>query len=137
MAVHAPLLCDLACQDAMWSRAVAADSPAHDDDDAPSQAAQPNGGSSKEQFVQEFSAESPARLQSQQATLDALAAERAHQYMVLCHQVSQACKSDCDAIGRVAAIIMGSQLGPHHFMILRNEVGFRGLSTVPRCLSLI
>ena len=87
MAVHAPLLCDLACQDAMWSRAVAADSPTPDDDATP-QAAQPDGGSSQEQFVQEFSAESPARLQSQQATLDALAAERAHQYMMLCNQVS-------------------------------------------------
>ena len=62
MAVHAPLLRDLACQDAMWSRAVAADSP--DPDAAPSQAAQPQG-SGQEQFVQEFSAESPARVQSQ------------------------------------------------------------------------
>ena len=82
MAVHAPLLCDLACQDAMWSRAVAADSPTPDDE-----AAQPQGGPSQEHFVQEFSAESPARLQSQQATLDALAAERAHQYKILCNQV--------------------------------------------------
>ena len=70
----------------MWSRAVAADSPTPDD--APPQATQPPGGSSQEQFVQEFSAESPARLQSQQATLDALAAERALQYMVLCNQVA-------------------------------------------------
>lgn len=84
MAVHAPQLCDLACQDAMWSRAVAADSPTPDD--APPQGAQPQG-SGQEQFVQEFSAESPARLQSQQATLDALAAERAHQYQILCNQV--------------------------------------------------
>lgn len=84
MAVHAPLLRDLACQDAMWSRAVAADSP--DPDDAPPQAAQPQG-SGQEQFVQEFSAESPARVQSQQAALDALAAERAHRYKTLCHQV--------------------------------------------------
>ena len=86
MAIHAPLLCDLACQDAMWSRAVAADSPTPDD--APLPAAQPQRGSGQEQFVQEFSAESPARLQSQHATLDALAAERAHQYKTLCSQVS-------------------------------------------------
>ena len=86
MSVHAPLLGHLACQDAMWSRAVAADSPTPDD--APPQAAQLQGGSSQEQFVQEFSAESPARLQSQQATLDALAAERAHQYIMMCNQVA-------------------------------------------------
>lgn len=85
MAVHAPLLRDMACQDAMWSRAVAADSP--DPDDPLPQGAQPQG-SRQEQFVQEFSSESPARVQSQQAALNALAAERAHQYKILCDQVS-------------------------------------------------
>ena len=69
MATHAPLLCDLACQDAMWSRAVAADSPNPDDAASESSQTQAPG---QEQFVQEFSAEGPARLQSQQAALDAL-----------------------------------------------------------------
>ena len=84
MAVHAPLMRDLACQDALWTRAVAADSP------TPEEAASHNAqtqGMGQEHFVQEFSSESPARLQSQQDALDALSAERARQYKLLCDQV--------------------------------------------------
>ena len=82
MSVHGPLLRDMACQEAMWSRAVAADSPTAEDA-ATAAASQAN----KEEFVQEFSTEGPQRLQSQQAALDALAGERARQYKATCEQV--------------------------------------------------
>ena len=80
-AVHGALLRDMACQDAMWARAVEADAPTAED--SANDAAAP----AREQFVQEFSTEGPARLQSQQSALDALAAERARQYRVTCEQV--------------------------------------------------
>ena len=75
----------MACQDAMWSRAVAADAPAPEEASSGTSATQPEPG--KEQFVQEFSAEGPVRVQSQQAALHALSEERARQYKVMCEQV--------------------------------------------------
>ena len=80
------MLQDLACQDAMWSRAVAADAPTPEESSASADsttAAVPG----KEQYVQEFSPEAPARVQSQLAALDALASERARHYRTLCKQV--------------------------------------------------
>lgn len=84
LSVHGPLLRDLACQEAMWSRAVAADSPTPED--PPTESAAPSEAG-KEEYVQEFSTEGPVRLRSQQAALDALAGERARQYRVACEQV--------------------------------------------------
>lgn len=83
-AVHGPLLRGMACQDALWSRVVAADAPAADDT-VPGEPA--NQDSGREHFVQEFTLEDRTKLQSDQTTLNALAVERGRQYFAVCEQV--------------------------------------------------
>lgn len=74
----------MAGQDALWTRVVAADSPAPDDAILGHTGSQEFGN---EQFVQEFSSEDRTKLMSDQANLNALSVERGRQYFAVCEQV--------------------------------------------------
>ncbi|KAL0027199.1 hypothetical protein WJX77_002651 [Trebouxia sp. C0004] len=106
LSLHGPLLRDMACQEALWSRAVAADAPTPDE--ANSSAAAPSEAR-REQFVQEFTADAPARLQSQQATLDALSVERSRQYKVMCDGLRVASKEDSKQGALMHVAVEGAQ----------------------------
>jgi len=106
LSLHGPLLRDMASQEALWSRAVAADAPTPDE--ANSSAAAPSEAS-REKFVQEFSADAPARLQSQQATLDALSVERSRQYKVMCDGLRVASKEDSKQGALMHVAVEGAQ----------------------------
>ena len=96
----------MACQEALWSRAVAAD--ATTPDEANSSAAAPSEAR-REEFVQEFTAEAPVRLQSQQATLDALSGERSRQYKVMCEGLRVASKEDSKQGALMHVAVEGAQ----------------------------
>ncbi|KAL0030048.1 hypothetical protein WJX79_003167 [Trebouxia sp. C0005] len=106
LSIHGPLLRDMACQEALWSRAVAADAPTPDE--ANSSAAAPSEAK-REEFVQEFSADAPVRLQSQQATLDALSAERSRQYKVMCDGLRVARQEDSKQGALMHVAVEGAQ----------------------------
>ncbi|KAL0047867.1 hypothetical protein WJX82_001975 [Trebouxia sp. C0006] len=106
LSLHGPLLRDMACQEALWSRAVAADAPTPDE--ANSSAAVPSEAR-REEFVQEFTADAPVRLQSQQATLDALSVERSKQYKGMCEGLRAASKEDSKQGALMHVAVEGAQ----------------------------
>lgn len=59
--------------------------------------------------MQEFSADAPVRLQSQQATLDALSAERSRQYKVMCDGLRVARQEDSKQGALMHVAVEGAQ----------------------------